>query len=253
MKKEIKVLALQFESIPDDKDANLKKVAKLMKENADFNADIVILPEVWSVGLNYKNYPLQAENIPAQTTMLLSGLAEGYNTNIIGGSFIEQDFNGKLYNTTLVFNRSGAVIGQYRKNHIFSHFGSLEKEYIESGKDTCVVDIEGIKIGIATCYDIRFPELFRKMLKQGAEMFAISAAFPYERIEQWNLLTRARALENQAFLVACNQFGASNIVSPYGEILYTTKQEESVLKSIINLEEVFEYRKEASFIEDCIF
>ena len=250
MRKNIKVLTVQFEPVLGDKDANLKKLAKLLKENTDAEADIVILPEIFSLGADYENWQKQAEFVPAQTTMLLSGLAELYNTNIIGGSFIERTFDGKFYNTCIAVNRQGAVVGQYRKNYLFSHNGGRENEFIDAGEDIAVVELDGVKFGLALCYDIRFPELFRKMVKNGAEVFVVPAAFPQERIEQWNILNQARALENQAFLISCNQFGCSNIVSPKGEILAQTDEGEVVTQNIINLDEILKTRTNTPYLAD---
>lgn len=249
MKNELKVLSLQFEAA-DDKDKNLKKVAKMFKENKDFEPDLVILPELWNTGLFYENFPKEAEFIPAQTTMLLAGLAEAYNTNIIGGSIIEQTFDGKLYNTSLVINRQGAVISQYRKNHLFSHCDSKEHQYLTGGDEICTFELENIKFGIGICYDIRFPEHFRKMIKDNVEIFIIPAAFPAARIEQWNILNQARALENLAVLVSCNQYGASNYISPYGIIKNTSESGEFAIRNIIDLEEISAARKNTPFLND---
>lgn len=250
MKEKVNILNLQFEPFLGDKDRNLKKVAKLLKENKDFNPDVVILPEVWNIGLAYDKFSDEAEFIPDQTTMLLSGLAQENNTYIIAGSIIEKTFENQYFNTTLVFDRQGAFVGKYRKNHVFSHCGSEEAKYINSGDDICIIDIDGIKVGIAICYDIRFPELFRKMLKMGAQIFVVPAAFAKERIAQWNILNQARALENLAVLISCNQFGSSNIVSPYGEILASLPEGEGVLKYSLDTNIIIEARKHTPFIED---
>ena len=250
MRKNLNVLSLQFEAVLGDKDTNLKKVSKLLHENADFCPDIVILPELWNIGIDYENFHKEAEFVPDQSTMLLSALAESYNTYIIGGSIIEKTHDGKFYNTCLVFDRRGAVIAKYRKNHVFSHCGSQEGKYIENGTETCVFDIEGVKFGVAICYDIRFPEIFRKMLKEGAEVFAVPAAFPQERILQWNILNQARALENLCVLISCNQYGNSNFVSPYGQILKTSSKKEEVIKNIIQTDEILQARQNTPFLND---
>lgn len=250
MKQQINILNLQFEPILSDKDKNFKKVARLLKENKDFKPDIVILPEVWNIGLAYDKFHDEAEFAFEQSSMLLSGLAQENNTYIIGGSIIEKTFENQYFNTTLVFDRKGTVIGQYRKNHLFSHCGSEEAKYLNSGNDVCVVDIEGIKVGIAICYDIRFPELFRKMLKIGAEIFIVPAAFTKERIVQWNILNQARALENLAVLISCNQFGFSNIISPYGEILAYLEEEDGVLKYTLDTDIIMKAREKTPFLND---
>ena len=250
MRKTLNVLCLQFEPIFGDKDKNLKRVAKLFDENANFHPDVVILPEVWNIGTDYECFQKEAEFIPDQTTMLLSSLAENYNTYIIGGSIIEKTYDGKFYNTCLVFDKNGAVIAKYRKNHVFSHCSSQEGKYIQNGTESCVVDIAGIKFGIAICYDIRFPELFRKMVLQGAQVFAVPAAFPQERIEQWNILNQARALENLCMLISCNQYGNSNFVSPYGKILKTSSQKEEAIRNILQRDEILQARKNTPFLDD---
>jgi len=251
MKDELKILSLQFEAV-NDKDKNLKKAAQLLGENSDFEPDVVILPEVWNVGSYYENFQKEAEIIPEQTTMLLSGLAESYNTNIIAGSIIEKTFDGKFYNTALVLDRNGAIIDKYRKIHLFSHCGSEEAKYLSGGNAPCVVEIDGIKFGVAICYDIRFPELFRKMIKDGAMIFAVPAAFPTERIEQWNILNQARALENLSALISCNQYGSSNYVSPYGKIISSSPQGECAVRNVINVREIVEARKNTPFLNDIV-
>jgi len=250
MTKNLKVLTLQFEAAPGNKDKNLKTFAKLMKENGDFEPDLVILPEVWNVGCDYKKFHELAEFIPYETTMLLSGVASKYHTNIIAGSIIEKTHDNKFFNTSLILNREGAVIGQYRKNYTFSHCGSDEGKYIEKDDRITVIDIEGIKYGIGICYDIRFPELFREMVKHKAEVFVVPAAFPPERIEQWNILNQARALENLAILISCNQYGASNVVSPHGKILRTSERGEKAIRNIIDIDEISKTRSETPFLND---
>ncbi|MCR4880905.1 MAG: hypothetical protein K6A44_03020 [bacterium] len=249
MKNELKILSLQFEAI-DDKDKNLKKAAKMLDENSDFEPDIVVLPELWNVGIFYEKFRAQAENIPDETTMLLSGLAESYNTCIIGGSIVEKTFDGMFYNTSVVVDKSGAVVAKYRKNHLFSHCGSQENKYLNAGEGTCTFDFDGIKIGLGICYDIRFPELFRKMMKEGASVFVVPAAFPLERIEQWNILNQARALENLAILVSCNQYGSSNYISPYGKIKSSSKSGECAMRNVVDIREVIEARLNTPFLND---
>ncbi len=249
MKRKLKILVLQFEA-QEDKDKNLKKAAKLLDENSDFEPDITILPELWNVGIFYDKFRQEAEFIPDQTTMLLSGLAENYNTDIIGGSIVEKTFDNKFYNTSVVIEKNGAITTKYRKNHLFSHCGSLENKYLSAGDEICIFELENIKIGLGICYDIRFPELFRAMVKQGVEVFVVPAAFPQERIEQWNILNQARALENLAFLISCNQYGASNIVSPYGKLLQSTPKGDCALKYTLDIDEVLRARNSTPFLND---
>lgn len=249
MKNKLKVLLLQFEAA-DDKDKNLKKAAQMLSENSDFEPDIAVLPELWNVGIFYDKFQKGAELIPDETTMLLSGLAENYKTNIIGGSIVEKTFDNKFYNTSVVVDKTGAVVARYRKNYLFSHCGSMENKYLSNGDEICTFELEGIKFGLGICYDIRFPEHFRKMIKDGVMIFVVPAAFPQERIEQWNILNQARALENLSVLVSCNQYGSSNIISPYGKILKTSSQGEFALKYTVDIDEIINARKSTPFLED---
>ena len=249
MKNKLKILLLQFEAV-DNKDKNLKKAAKMLNENSDFGPDIVVLPELWNVGIFYDKFQKEAEFIPDETTMLLSGLAESYKTNIIGGSIVEKTIDNKFYNTSVVADKSGAIIAKYRKNHLFSHCGSLENKYLSAGDNICTFELEGIKFGLGICYDIRFPEHFRKMVKEGVMLFVVPAAFPQERIEQWNILNQARALENLSVLISCNQYGSSNIVSPYGKILKASTQGEFTLKYTVDIDEILNARKTTPFLND---
>ena len=249
MKKQLKILSLQFKAV-DDKDKNLKKAAQMLDENSDFEPDVVVLPELWNIGIFYEKFQNEAEFIPDETTMLLSGLAENYNTNIIGGSIVEKTFDGKFFNTSLVIDKKGAIISKYRKIHLFSHCGSKENEYLSAGEDICTFELEEIKFGLGICYDIRFPELFRKMMLDGVQIFVVPAAFPQERIEQWNILNQARALENLAALISCNQYGSSNYISPYGKIINTAAHGDISIRNIVDVEEIIQARKNTPFLND---
>ena len=146
--------------------------------------------------------------------------------HILMGSLVEKD-GPDLYNTSILIDPKGEVIARYRKIHLFG-YQSKEKELLTPGKEVVVTETPWGKVGLATCYDLRFPELFRKMVEQGAKFFLITSAWPKARLDAWVLFNRARAHENLAFLISCNCAGSdsgsqyaghSMVVSPLGEVM----------------------------------
>ncbi|MDD3593446.1 MAG: hypothetical protein PHX18_02345 [Candidatus Gastranaerophilales bacterium] len=251
----VKVLALQFEPLIGNQVKNYQTVSKMLRENVDFKPDVVILPELFITGLDYDHIPETAQNTIGPISTFLSGIAEKYNTNIIGGSFFEKTHEGKFYNTTLVLNRKGEIISKYRKIHTFSHCGSTEGKFVSNGVDTKIVDIEGIKYALAICYDLRFPEQFRKMAQDGAEIFVVPAAWGAERLEHWILLNRVRALENLCCLVSCgaccNNFaGHSMAVNPWGDIIIQAEDKQTALRITVDVEEIKKIRTNTAFLND---
>lgn len=207
--KKLKILAVQMSSVIGDKKANFKKVEKLIADNIKDDIDVIILPEVWTVGWKPSLFQSFAEDINGETVNFLSKIAKKYNTNIIGGSFI---LNGKenslLYNACPVINKKGELVSTYYKMHLFSYYGCDEGKFVENGQNPVIVDIEGVKFGLSICYDIRFPEIYRAYAKNGAEVLVNMAAWPMSRAVHWEALTKARAIENQCFMVALTQSGA---------------------------------------------
>lgn len=251
----VKILALQFEPLIGNQVKNYQTVSKMLKENAEFEPDIVILPELFITGLDYENITEISQNAIGPIAMFLSGIAEKYNTNIIGGSFFEKTHTEEFYNTMIVVNRKGEITSKYRKIHTFSHCGSKEGEFVENGKETRIVDIDGIKYGLAICYDLRFPEQFRKMAQEGAEVFIVPAAWGTERLEHWILLNRVRALENLCCLVSCGACGGSlagnsMAINPWGDIIAKADNNQTALKIFIDSEEIKKTRENTAFLKD---
>jgi predicted amidohydrolase len=152
--------------------------------------------------------------------------------------------NGQYYNSSYLISPQGDILANYRKIHLFG-YNSRETQILAPGDAAVVVDTPLGKIGLATCYDLRFPELFRKMVAQGAEIFLICSAWPYPRLEPWLMLNRVRALENQCFLVSSNSVGLnqgiqfvghSMISDPWGTIMAGAGDNEIIIKSEIDLD-----------------
>jgi predicted amidohydrolase len=260
MTRKVKLLGIQMQSVFDDKVANYQKVAKALADNADFEPDLVLLPETFNSGYSAKNFEQNAEPIPNdQTSMFLSGFAQKYNTNI-AGTIIEKCPNGELKNTLVVFGRTGKLVTKYHKAHLFSHQGAEENKYLVPGETIVVAELDFGRIGLSICYDLRFPKMFRKMALWGAEIVLCPAAWPDKRKEHWQILNQARAIENQFFMFGVNQVGkvtpkrtdagCSMVVDPWGKIVSSLGDQEGVLKAEIDLSKIDEVRKKLPVWQD---
>ncbi len=255
-----KLLALQFSSKIANKKANYKTVLQLVEENIDNSVDFLFLPEVWTVGWKCDEFINSAEKIEnSETVKFLSDIAKKYDVNIIGGSFISQK-GEKFYNTCPVINRKGELITTYDKMHLFSYYGCDEGTYVKNGSNPVLVEIEGLRIGLSICYDIRFPEIYRSYAKQGVDLLVNMAAWPLGREIHWKSLTTARAVENQSYFVALTQsgklndneynLGYSKIIDYDGKILAETNELRSGICATIDLEPMREFRQKCRVLED---
>lgn len=237
----MKVASIQMTTVNNDKDANLVKAAANIEKCSD--ADLIILPEMWNVGFtNFDQYINQAEGKEGKTLTMLRTMAQKTKSYIHGGSFVEKD-QDSYYNSSYLLSPTGEIVGQYRKIHLFG-YNSEETKILTPGEDVTVVSTPLATIGMATCFDLRFPELFRKMVDKGAELFLVCSAWPYPRLEAWTMLNRVRALENQCFLMSSNSCGViggaqfvghSLVVDPWGEIIAGSGDEESNVRAEIDL------------------
>lgn len=221
-------------------------------------SDLIVLPELWPVGFfDFAGYQAAAEPVDGPSTQFAVGLAREHGAWVHGGSFVERA-EGALHNTSMLVDRDGSLAATYRKRHLFG-YQSAESELLSPGSAAAVADLDGLRVGLATCYDLRFPELFRDMVDAGAGAFVVTSAWPASRIEHWRVLCRARALENLAWLVACNSCGTdqgvvlgghSVIVDPLGEVVAEAGAEPTVLVADIWPERVREVRAEFPFLAD---
>lgn len=261
MSRKIRILGIQSSPESGNKEGNLRRIEYLIGQNSWFNPDLIVLPEVFNSGAGFVQMQALSEFIPdGLTTEFISSLAEKYSTNIVSGSYIEKCPDGKLRNASVVFNREGKIIGKYHKIHMFSYFGSKEGEIISAGESICVVETDIGKIGMSICYDLRFPELYRALNDSGAEIIVCPAAWPYPRLEHWLTLTRARAIENQLFLIAVNQGGKhsenrinaghSMIISPWVDALSSTGDYEGIIMAEIDLDNLKKLREEFPVLKD---
>ncbi|RSN89862.1 carbon-nitrogen hydrolase [Streptomyces sp. WAC 05379] len=220
------------------------RVASLVREQA--GADLVVLPELWTTGaFAYEGFGSEAEPLEGPTYEVMAKAASDAGVWLHAGSIPERapadsssaTGDGPLYNTSLVFSPSGELAAAYRKIHRFG-FDKGEAVLMAAGEDLVTVRLPGTTLGVATCYDLRFPELFRGLVDAGAETLVVPAGWPERRRAHWTLLAQARAVENQAFVLACGtagthagvpQAGHSIVVDPWGEVLAQAGEGEQVL------------------------
>ena len=260
-KTKIDLLAIQMGSVIADIEANINKVENLLESTLSKRlADFVFLPEVWTVGWDCPSFPVCAENINDSLSLaMLKRIAKKYSVNIIGGSFIENKANGELFNTCPVINRDGNLVCTYEKNHLFSYYGCAEGDYITAGKNPVLVNLDGVKIGLTICYDIRFPEIFREYRKSGADILVNMAAWGANKKNAWDTMTTSRAVENQTYFVALTQtgklrdgenLGHSMILDYKGDILSEIDKIEDGIYATIDLDEMYSFREKCRVLED---
>ncbi len=251
--KEVKGVSVQFNVKPGDIDANLAYVSGALRRGSDAGAELAVLPEMWSTGFSYKNLvglAMRTEEINAALLELSRELRM-----VIAGS-VPESSGEKVFNTAYLFD-NGRLAGQYRKMHLFSLLG--EERAFLPGESRLVAETSIGKIGVMICYDLRFPELSRRLAIEGAEIICIPAQWPSPREEHWRTLLRARAIENQLFIMACNAcgaagkldlFGMSMIIDPKGDILAEAGAGESEIYATLKPEIMAEWRSKIPCLND---
>jgi len=252
----VQVASIQLGIGDENKAQRIRHVESLLDQAR--GGQLVILPEIWNIGyFSFDLYPQEAETINGETARRMSQKAKEYGFYLHAGSFVEEE-DGKLYNTSLLFHPNGKLIARYRKIHLFG-YGSQESQILSRGSEVVVVETDLGHIGLCTCYDLRFPELFRRMLDKGAELFLVASGWPYPRLEHWLMFNRIRAIENSAYLISSNctgknrgvQFcGHSMIVNPWGTIVASAGDEECILRGDIDLDQVSKVRREFPAVRD---
>lgn len=243
-----------------EKDQNFEKVNNLMEKFENEKIDLIVLPELFSVGWYPPIYPKSFETEDNSPTMdFLSYLAKKFNSNVVGGSFVLKT-NDELKNTCPIFDRNGNLLAKYEKMHLFSHYKQGEGDYSKSGDEGLIVQTDVAKLGISICYDIRFPELHRAYALNGAEILINVAAWPKTRLHHYQTLVRARAIENQIFSIGVTQTGLitddeynsgnSLAVNPFGDIITSLSENEEAASFEIDLSEETSLREKVPTLYD---
>jgi predicted amidohydrolase len=257
--RKIVAAAIQMSSTTD-KEENKGTAEALIREAASAGAQLVALPELWSCHGLDNVYRENAEPIPGPTTDFLGDLARELGVYLLGGSILEGGRDSeRLANTSTFFDPSGEMTALYRKIHLFDVKVS-DKEYLESaniapGSEIVAAKAGPATLGLSVCYDVRFPELYRLLALRGAEILAVPAAFTLQTgKDHWEILLRARAVENQAFVIAPAQwgqkadgrwtFGRSMIVDPWGIVLATCPDRDGYALATLDLDYLDSFRTE---------
>ena len=237
----MKVASIQMAVVEGDKTATIDRAVENISRCDGM--DLVILPEIWNIGfMSFERYVSEAEDRNGQTLTRLREAAKKTGIYLHTGSFVEIK-DDRFYNSSYLISPDGSILGNYLKIHLFG-YNSRETQLLAAGKAVVVVDTPLGKLGLATCYDLRFPELFRNMVEQGAEIFLVCSAWPYPRLEHWLMLNRVRALENQCYLISSNSVGLnqgiqfvghSMVTDHWGTILAGAGDREVIIKSEIDL------------------
>ncbi|MDN5331452.1 MAG: hypothetical protein PWP45_677 [Tepidanaerobacteraceae bacterium] len=260
----LKVSILQMEIMFGEPEENRKKAERMLKEalKVKVKPDIVLLPEMWNTSYDLKRLSNIADRNGSPTIEWLKKVAKENGINIVAGSIAdircdEYSEVPRVYNTAYAINRNGEVVARYDKVHRFRLMD--EEKYFSPGEKAVTFELDGVKCGIAICYDIRFPEFIRKIALLGAQILFVPAQWPKPREMHWRLLNIVRAIENQFFVVGANRVGregkaefpgCSIVVDPWGEVLLEADEREGVFEAVIDLSAVEQVRKRIPVFED---
>ncbi|MFF3908264.1 carbon-nitrogen family hydrolase [Streptomyces sp. NPDC001848] len=238
-------------------DSRRRRAASLVRDQA--GVDLVVLPELWTTGaFAYERFGDEAEPLEGPTHEAMAKAAADAGVWLHAGSVPERAADGALYNTSLIFSPSGELAAAYRKIHRFG-FDKGEAVLMGAGTAPVTVRLPETTVGVATCYDLRFPELFRTLVDAGAETLVIPAGWPERRRSHWTLLAQARAVENQAYVLACGtagthagvpQAGHSIVVDPWGEVLAEAGAGEEILRVELDPARVATTREQFPALKD---
>lgn len=257
-------IALCQMKVSADKEQNRAKAAACIREAAESGAKIISLPEMWNCPYSNDYFRDFAEPEEGESVGMMSELAKELGIYLIGGTIPELE-EGKVYNTAFCFGKGGQIIGKHRKVHLFDidvegKFRFMESDTLTAGDRLTVIDTEFCKVGVAICYDVRFPEWFRKMALEGAKLIVLPAAFNTTTGPvHWDLLMRSRAMDNQVYFAAnapaqddygiFKAYGNSCIVDPWSEFVAHADEKECILYGDIDLEKVENIRQQLPLLK----
>jgi predicted amidohydrolase len=235
--------------------ANVDRAVAAIETAAADGADLVALPELFTVGyFAFDLYGRNAEPVGGETHARIAAAASDHDVAVLAGTIVEDlaataaetdvevPASEGLANTAVFFDRSGERRAVYRKRHLFG-YDSAEQELLTPGESNPVVDFEGFTIGTTTCYDLRFPEQYRLLVDRGATLVVVPSAWPYPRVEHWETLSRARAIENQLYVATVNGsgtfddaelLGRSTVYDPWGTVLASASDDPALVTATVD-------------------
>lgn len=246
------IAVYQMDIVAGDPETNRRKVHRWLEEQELGSVDLVMLPEMWTTAYTLPELRDIAEDpADSETIRFLQAAAKRYHVHIIGGSIAVKE-NTNIYNRAIVIDNAGTLVYEYDKMHLVPMLN--EPAYLNGGREPVkVFELDGVKMGVVICYDLRFPEIVRSLALQGCELLFIPAEWPDSRRSHWDVLSMARAVENQMYVVTCNRPGAydgitfagsSAFIDPWGNVLQKGSVEnEETLQKTLDLANVADVRK----------
>ncbi len=249
----MKIGIVQYNPIWEDKEKNKDKLNSIISKNKQ-KPEVMVFPEMTLTGFTMKAEKF-AEEKKSASFKYFSDLAKKYSSHIFAGWIVKEQ--GKIFNSLFHILPDGNISAEYRKIHPFSY--SKENIYFAGGEKTCTTQIDDWNIGLSICYDLRFPELYRFYAKENCHLIITIANWPDSRIEHWRVLLKARAIENQCYIIGVNRVGkdpklnyngCSSIFDPMGNEIFSNENEENMFCKSISLDNVFSVREKLPFLKD---
>jgi len=250
----LKFALVQFAPIFEDKKASAEYLQQLLVSRLNHNVDMIVFPELTLTGFTMRSQKF-AENMNESSIQYFSNLARQYKTHIFAG-MIERD-DQTFYNTLFHLNPEGQLVTKYRKIHPFSFSG--ENRHYTAGIQPVISRINKFRLGLAICYDLRFPELFRFYAKERVHVIIDIANWPQARIEHWQTLLKARSIENQCYVIGVNRIGhdkkseyhgCSCVYAPFGEAICQAGANEEIITGTLSLAQVIQVQSDYPFLND---
>lgn len=252
------IALIQMDIALGDPDANFQRAAEKIEEamHAAVKPDVIVLPEMWNTGYSLSNIGQLADHSGSRTKHVFGELAQRYGVHIIAGSVADSD-GEHVRNTIYAFDRSGQMHANYSKIHLFRLME--EEKHLTAGEKRGDLQLDGHAAGMMICYDIRFPELARKLALGGAKILFVPAEWPHPRLHHWRSLLIARAIENQMYVCGINRVGRdaanvfcghSMIVDPWGEVIAEADEAEAIVSAAVDLAKTDEVRGRIPVFQD---
>lgn len=254
------MLCSRKKTMEENKAENWSIAEGLVAEAAESGAQMIVLPEIWNCPYTNKCFEPYSEPEDGKTVKLMSSWAKKHGIYLIGGSIPEKRESGKVYNTCYVFDREGKIIAKHSKAHLFDinvpgKIKFMESEVLTPGDSSTVFETEYGMMGVAICFDVRFPELIRKMALEGAKLVFLPASFNMTTgPAHWDITMRVRAMDNQLFFAACAParcteasyvgFGNSCVADPWGEFIAHADETPQILYANIDFDRIEEVREQ---------
>lgn len=251
---------VQFESVLCDPAANTEKACRMIADAAAKGVDLVVLPELFSTGYQLNivgpHIPELAEPVDGPTVRALQEAARAAGCYVVAGVPLTYELEGVAFNSAVVIDRAGEVMGTYDKQHLWA----LERFYFRSGSDLPVFDTDFGRVGVLICYDLGFPEVARMLALQGADILVCPSAWCAEDMDVWDINVPARALENTVFLAAVNRYGVEDdlvmpghtkLCNPRGQVVAELEEEaEGVLHVELKVSDIKDWRQKSPYLRD---